>query len=182
MTFWEIILIGVGLSMDAATVSLTNGMIYPNLSRSKRLLMPLLFGLFQGIMPLAGFLAGGIFAELISDYASIVVFLILGIIGGKMFKEGFHSEETLASNSSLSVRMIFWQAIATSIDAFAVGVGFSAIGIAIAPAAVIIMLTTFVISFAAVFLGGGFGRLLGHKANLLGGVILMFLAIKALLG
>lgn len=181
MTLWEIILIGVGLSMDAATIALTNGMIYPQLSRRRRFLMPLFFGFFQGLMPLLGYLAGGLFAQLITQYAAVIVFLILGIIGLKMFKEGFGPIEASAAGSTLTVQLVLIQAVATSIDAFAVGISFSAVGTAIVPAALTIMTTTFIISALCVFLGAGVGRLLGRKANWLGGIILMILAFKALL-
>lgn len=181
MTLWEIILIGIGLSMDAATVALTNGMSYPRLSWPRRFLMPLFFGFFQGLMPLLGYLAGGLFAQLITQYAAVIVFLILGIIGLKMIKEGFGPVEETACGGTLTVQLVLFQAIATSIDAFAVGISFSAVGIAIVPAALIIMTTTFVISILCVFLGAGVGRLLGRKANWLGGAILLVLACKALL-
>lgn len=181
MTLLEIFLIGIGLSMDAATVSLTNGMLFPWLSWRKRLLIPLLFGLFQGLMPLLGYWAGSLFAHVISQYSGVTVFLILGIIGLKMFKEGFGPKAESRPCETLTLRLILLQAIATSIDAFAVGISFSAVGIAILPAIALIMATTFILSATSLRFGASAGRLLGYKANWLGGAILIILAFRALL-
>ena len=94
MGFIEIILIGLGLSMDAVAVSMANGMAYKNTTKAKTLAMPILFGVFQGLMPLIGYFAGGLFADVISKYANILVFVILGFIGGKMLKDNLgHKDE-----------------------------------------------------------------------------------------
>lgn len=214
----EIILIGIGLSMDAVAVSMTNGMVYKDAGKAKTYAMPILFGLFQGLMPLIGYFAGGLFADVISQYASILVFIILGFIGGKMLKDGIEHikeekeqakekqeqkntlvDETMVDGvttqeevaitvevqetdekKELTYKMLFIQAIATSIDAFAVGIGFSAMQVDILPAASIITFTTAICSLLAIFIGKKFGDLLGSKSELLGGAILVFLAIKAL--
>lgn len=214
----EIILIGIGLSMDAVAVSMTNGMVYKDAGKAKTYAMPILFGLFQGLMPLIGYFAGGLFADVISQYASILVFIILGFIGGKMLKDGIEHikeekeqvkekqeqkntlvDETMVDEvttqeevaitvevqeteekKELTYKMLFIQAIATSIDAFAVGIGFSAMQVDILPAASIITFTTAICSLLAIFIGKKFGDLLGSKSELLGGAILVFLAIKAL--
>lgn len=214
----EIILIGIGLSMDAVAVSMTNGMVYKDAGKAKTYAMPILFGLFQGLMPLIGYFAGGLFADVISQYASILVFIILGFIGGKMLKDGIEHikeekeqakekqeqkntlvDETMVDEvttqeevaitvevqeteekKELTYKMLFIQAIATSIDAFAVGIGFSAMQVDILPAAGIITFTTAICSLLAIFIGKKFGDLLGSKSELLGGAILVFLAIKAL--
>lgn len=190
MGFIEIILIGLGLSMDAVAVSMTNGMVYKDTPKSKTLAMPLLFGLFQGLMPLIGYFAGGLFADVISKYASLLVFLILGFIGGKMLKDGLshkkEEQETVETDESaeegkvLTYKTLVIQAIATSIDAFAVGIGFSAMQVSIVPATIVITLTTALCCLIAIFAGKKFGDLLGNKSEMLGGIILLVIAVKAL--
>ncbi|MEF9959983.1 MAG: manganese efflux pump [Niameybacter sp.] len=207
MGLLEIILIGIGLSMDAVAVSMTNGMVYKEAGKAKIYAMPILFGVFQGLMPLIGYFAGGLFADVISQYASLLIFVILGVIGGKMLRDGIlhlrkekeaigakglGQEETiteeemaigegkLEESKQLTYKMIFIQAIATSIDAFAVGIGFSVMQVEILSAAGIITLTTAICSLAAIFIGKKFGDLLGSKSELLGGTILILLAFKAL--
>jgi len=189
MGFIEIILIGLGLSMDAVAVSMANGMAYKNTTKAKTLAMPILFGVFQGLMPLIGYFAGGLFADVISKYANILVFVILGFIGGKMLKDnlGYKDEEEAeveegveAEGKVLTYKTLFIQAIATSIDAFAVGIGFSAMQVSIIPAVSIIMLTTAICCLIAIFAGKKVSSLLGGKAEILGGLILVIIAVKAL--
>ena len=183
MGFIEIILIGLGLSMDAVAVSMANGMAYKNTTKAKTLAMPILFGVFQGLMPLIGYFAGGLFADVISKYANILVFVILGFIGGKMLKDnlGHKVEEGVeAEGKVLTYKTLFIQAIATSIDAFAVGIGFSAMQVSIIPAVSIIMLTTAICCLIAIFAGKKVSSLLGGKAEILGGLILVIIAVKAL--
>lgn len=182
MGIWEIILLGIGLSMDAATVSMTNGMVYKNAETGKVAAMPILFGLFQGLMPLIGFFAGGLFANIISGYANILIFIILGIIGGKMLLDGLKKDkEQEKPVAKLTYRLVFLQAIATSIDAFAVGIGFNALGVNIYFAASIIAITTAICSLIAIYLGKKFGDLFENKSEILGGLILLFIAFKAIL-
>ena len=159
MSLFEIILIGIGLSMDAVAVSMTNGMVYKGSSKGKTYSMPIFFGVFQGLMPLIGYFAGGLFADVISQYACFLVFAILGFIGGKMIKDGLeHIQEEKEANEqnveveekeevkTLTYKMLFIQAIATSIDAFAVGIGFSVAQVNILPAVAIIGITTAICS------------------------------------
>lgn len=196
MSLFEIILIGIGLSMDAVAVSMTNGMVYKGSSKGKTYSMPIFFGAFQGLMPLIGYFAGGLFADVISQYAGLLVFAILGFIGGKMLKDGIEhtkeeketSEQSTEVNElesetevkTLTYKMLFVQAIATSIDAFAVGIGFSVAQVNILPAVGIIGITTALCSLAAIFIGKKFGDILGSKSEILGGTILVLIAIKAL--
>ena len=193
MGLFEIILIGIGLSMDAVAVSMTNGMVYKGSSKWKKYSMPIFFGVFQAIMPLIGYFAGGLFADVISQYACFLVFAILGFIGGKMIKDGIeHIKEEkemckileadeAEGGKMLTYKMLFVQAIATSIDAFAVGIGFSAIQVNILPVVVIIGITTAICSLVAISIGKKCGDLLGCKSEILGGTILILLAIKALI-
>ena len=180
MTVWEIFMIGVGLSMDAAAVCMTNSMTHRGTKRSTVLAQALFFGAFQALMPLLGYFACGFFTEFITKYSGIVVLLILGVIGGKMIFDGCRGGKEEQSGGALTYKILFFQAIATSIDAFAVGVGFSAMQVHILPAVLTIGVTTAVCSLAAIWLGKKFGVLLGHKDEILGGCILVFIGIKAL--
>lgn len=182
MNFWDVVFIGLGLSMDAVAVTVSNCLSMRKTSHGKIMMMPVFFGVFQAIMPLIGFYSGNIFAGWVSKYAGIAVFVILGSIGGKMLWEGFHPEkESEACNTMcLTYKVLFFQAVATSIDALAVGVGFSVIGASIGTSALIIGATTFFCSFGAIFIGKKFGDLLESKAEVLGGVILLVIGMKAL--
>lgn len=180
MSIWEILMIGVGLSMDAVAVSISNGLACPRMTRREKLSMPIAFGLFQGLMPLLGFFAGSLFADVISRYAGIVTLVILGFIGGKMVWDAFFEKEEGARCATLTMKMLLVQAIATSIDAFAVGVSFCASGANIFMAAPIIAATTFVCSLLALVVGKRFGALFGSKAQVVGGLILIAIGVKAM--
>ena len=177
MGFFEIFLIGVGLSMDAAAISMSNAMVHGK-QRSRLLEMAFMFGFFQGLMPVLGFFLCGIFSDVIARMGKILVMLILGFIGGKMLIDGLSHEEQ-ATSSKFTLGVIIAQAAATSIDAFAVGVGFRAQEVEIISAALIIAVTTFFIALAAVCIGKRFGDMLGKKAELLGGAILVAIGIKS---
>ena len=182
MGLFEIFLIGVGLSMDAVAVSMTNGMVYQCVSTKKLLAMPLFFGLFQALMPLLGFFAGSFFAFFIRKYSGIVILAILGMIGAKMVKDGFcHNAEERCITKVFTYKILFLQAVVTSIDAFAVGVGFAARGTDILFAVGVIGLITLLLSFLAILIGKRFGDLLGAKAEIVGGIILIAIGIKAVL-
>ncbi len=181
MTFGDIFLIGLGLSMDAVAVSVANGLAYPKLSLPKKLSMPISFGLFQGIMPLFGFWAGTLFSDIISRYAGITTFLVLCFIGGKMLWDAFHpSDDHERSLPKFSFGMLMAQAVATSIDAFAVGVSFCAIGINIATAVPIIAVITLICSAIALYAGKVFGEKIGGRAQFIGGILLIFMGVSAL--
>lgn len=182
MGMLEIVLLGIALSMDAVAVSLSNGLVYKKITSAKLLAMPLLFGFFQGAMPFIGYFAGGFFADFLDKYAGIISLVILGFIGIKMVVDGAKCEtdDDNCAVSSLTYRVLLVQAVATSIDAFAVGIGLSALGVEILPAVLIIALTTFLCCSAAVGLGKRFGHLLGNKAQIFGGIILIVIGIKAL--
>ncbi len=182
MTILDIVLIGLGLSMDAAAVSIANGLTYRNLTGLQKLSMPLAFGFFQALMPVLGYWAGSLFTDIISRYAGITAFVILGIIGGKMIKDSFDPEQDTCHVAGFTFGLLMAQAVATSIDAFAVGVSLCASGCSILSAAPIIGVTTFVCSMAALALGKVFGSKLGSKAQLLGGIILVLIGLKNLLG
>ena len=184
----EIIIIGLALSMDAFAVTISNTFVYPHASRARLLAMPIVFGVFQGLMPVLGFLLGSVAADLINQYAGIISLLILGIIGGKMIKDGIgalrNPAEENPEKGAIKVKILLpsvllAQAVATSIDAFVVGVSFLAQGANIAIAAPIVTLTTAVCCLIAVMLGKRFGVLLGNKAQILGGIVLVLIGLKA---
>lgn len=181
MSLIEIILVGIGLSMDAVAVSMSNGMVYRALPKRKWLLAPLFFGIFQGLMPLLGFFTGALFAKYIDCYAELLILLILGFIGGKMIYDGFKGGKDDTEEKALSTKLIFFQAVATSIDAFAVGIGFCAMNVNIYFASSLIAAVTFILSLFAFCVGRKFGDLLGNKAEIFGGTILVILAIKAII-
>ena len=177
----EVVLLGVALSMDAFAVTVSNVFAHRGLSRARAMLMPVFFGVFQGIMPLLGFFAGSLVADVIERYAGIVSFVILGFVGGKMIWDAFHEDEREdVDDKTLTVGSLFFQAIATSIDAFAVGVSFVGQGVEPFSTSGIIALTTFLCTCVALAVGRTFGNKLGEKASVVGGVVLVLIGIKAL--
>ncbi len=183
MSFFDVLLIGIGLAMDAAAVSMTNGMVYRNLKKSTYIAMPVFFGAFQTLMPIAGYYTGGLFADIIVKYSGIVIFIILGIIGANMIKEGIsdmRNKEETCEYKAMSLKVLLFQSIATSIDAFAVGIGFSVTEDGIWTPAALIGIVTAAIVCAAILIGRKFGDLLGCRAEILGGMILVFIGVKAL--
>lgn len=181
----EVLLTGVGLSMDAAAVGMTNGLNEPKMRLTKILLIALFFGVFQGVMPLIGYFAGTLFAEAVASIAPYVALVLLGFIGGKMIYEALKkSKEEEETVKNLGVGALTAQAIATSIDALAVGIsllalnGIGALKVNIFAACAIIAACTFVISLAAVFIGKKFGAVLADKAELIGGIILVAIGLK----
>ncbi len=185
MEFVELFLIAVGLSMDAFAVSIGNGTVIKN--KKKAVFAALMFGVFQAGMPIGGYYLGSAFAELISSYAPIIALVVLGIIGGKMIIESIgelrrkkkgEPEPSEAVSREPSIPTILIQAVATSIDALMVGVSFAAMSVDIVPAVLFIGIVTFVISLVGVFGGVKFGQLLGDRASLLGGVVLVAIGVK----
>ena len=169
--------------MDAVAVSMTNGMIYRSLRLRDYIGMLVFFAGFQMLMPVVGYFAGNLFAGIMTTYSGFVILLILGIIGGKMIKEGIvHLKEKKSPREKrLKAGILFFQAIATSMDALAVGIGFSFMRVSIGMAALEIGAVTAVMVVAAVFIGRRFGDLLGSKAEILGGAILVIIGVKAIL-
>lgn len=182
MQIWEVILIGVGLSMDAMAVSVSNCLAYGRSNKRRLAAMPLYFGGFQALMPILGACVGGLFADIIQKYSGWAVFLILGAIGASMVWEAIHGEEEEQSCKPLTHWMLLCQAVATSIDAFAVGVGLSAAGVSIVPAACTIGITTALCTVLGMGVGQRCGAMLESRAQVLGGVILILIGVKSLLG
>lgn len=190
MGILDILLTGVGLSMDAAAVSMTNGMNEPKMKLPKILLIALFYGVAQGLMPLIGYYAGSLFAEFVAKIAPWIALVLLGFIGGKMIFEAICAFEKKKNGEEeeeakpLSIGSLTVQTIATSIDALAVGVSLvalkvsGALAVNIFVAASMIAATTFVISLISVFIGKKFGELLSDKAELIGGLILVAIGLK----
>lgn len=179
-----LILLALGLAMDAAAVSVSNGVSYPNVRTKTALTYAALFGLFQAGMPAAGYLAGRGFSRLISSLDHWIALLLLGFIGGKMIWESverLRRPEQAPAAPRLTRSMMLAQAVATSIDALAVGITFAFLEVEILPAVACIAGTTFVLSAVGVKLGGLFGLRYRAKAQSLGGLILILLGVKILL-
>lgn len=182
MSIFEIFLIGVGLSMDAFAVSVTNGMCRKRSGTLKIALMcGICFGAFQGLMPTAGYALGSTFARFIEQYDHIIALVLLCYIGGKMVFDSFKGGEGFeASAGDIKISELIIQGIATSIDALAVGVSFATLlewrGMIMS--AGLIAATTFVIAIAGVLIGKRFGDILNNKAQLIGGLILIGIGVK----
>lgn len=182
MSAISIFMIGVGLSMDAFAVSIAKGMTMKKQELGKyALLLAFFFGLFQAGMPLLGWWVGSYFQEVIASIDHWVAFGLLGIIGINMIRESFHNEEDEKDCSQLTIKAILILAIATSIDALAVGISFAFLQVNIWLAISIIGVTTFVLSIIAVFIGFKLGGVLEKYAEILGGVILILIGTKILI-
>jgi manganese efflux pump family protein len=183
MSFTVIILLAIGLAMDAFAVSVTNGITIKNIRLKHALIISLFFGFFQAVMPVFGWLLGKGFNDIISTFDYWVVFFILLFIGLKMIYDSLKKSKNdlKAEQQSLNIYTIFMLAIATSIDAFAVGVGFSLIEMGIIFPSIIIGVITFILSFIGVYIGKKLGRLFGRKMEILGGLILIIIAFNVLL-
>ena len=180
MGIWELLLIAVGLSMDAAAVSMSNGMCFHRAGVKEAGRIAGAFGIFQGIMPLIGYYACSFFERESTSLDHWVALILLGFIGGKMIWESHAGHEVSHECVTLSGKLLFMQAIATSIDALAVGVSFVALPYegGILAAASVICAITFAVSFGAVFLGRRFGGILRNKAEFVGGLILVGIGVK----
>ena len=192
MELWEIFIIGVALAMDAVATSLANGMAEPRMRALKMLVMAGAFGLFQFGMPLIGYYCSAAFASLVEKIAPYLSFVLLGFIGGKMIfdaiREGNRQERTLTRREKrLGGGELVMQAIATSLDALAVGVTLLAtettagLPYHAVLCTLVIGVVTFALSLAAVFIGKKAGALIADKAEILGGVVLIFIGVKLLL-
>ena len=185
MTLVEIFLVGVGLSMDAFAVAICKGLAMPRVNRKRTLLIGLYFGVFQAIMPLTGWLLGSQFARRVTKMAPWIAFVLLAWIGGSMIRESLSTEEKeeKAEPAELRHRELLMLAIATSIDALAVGVSFSMVELTVPiyAAAALIGCTTFAISVAGVFVGNLFGARYKNRAEFVGGAILILIGLKILL-
>lgn len=179
MALSELILLALGLSMDASAVSISNSLCIDKVKIKHILQMALMFAVFQGIMPLIGYFAASNFESVISRFDHWIAFILLGIIGGKMLHESIKAEINQdCSLFTLTMKLLFVQAIATSIDALAVGVSLSALNVDIFYSISIISAVTFICCTAAVLAAKRFGNLLGKRAGIIGGIILIAIGVK----
>ena len=185
MTLLEIFLVGIGLSMDAFAVAICKGLAMPTINRKQTLLIAAYFGVFQALMPLTGWLLGSQFARHVTKMAPWIAFVLLAWIGGNMIRESLSKkeEDEEVEPAELRHKELFMLAIATSIDALAVGVSFSMVELAIpiGAAAALIGCTTFAISVGGVFVGHSFGARYKNRAEFVGGAILILIGVKILL-
>lgn len=185
MSFIDLFLIGVGLSMDAFAVAICQGLSMTRIKWGHALTVGLYFGGFQALMPFIGWMLGSQFADRIQQYDHWIAFILLVLIGGNMIREALSGDEEDAAQAETDLRLdhkkLFLMAIATSIDALAIGVTFAFLETAILPAIGIIGCTTFCISVAGVAVGCWFGARYKKRAEITGGAILVLLGIKILL-
>jgi putative Mn2+ efflux pump MntP len=182
MSFPEILFIALGLSMDSLAVSITCGIILKRFRIKHIFRIALFMGIFQGIMPLIGWLAGVTFQKYISEYDHWIAFGLLCVIGGKMLYEGiFAKDDTSNSLDPTKAITLLGLAIATSIDALAVGVSFAMLRIEVAFPVVIIGITTFLLSFVGATFSSKFGHKINLKMEIIGGIILIGIGVKILI-
>ena len=180
MGLLELFILAVGLSMDAFAVSVCKGLAMPKITLKRTLTVGLWFGGFQALMPAAGYLLGVQFRDKITAVDHWIAFILLGLIGANMIKEAC-SGDCEEENESLDIRTMFLLAVATSIDALAVGITFAFLDVHLLAAVSFIGITTFTLSAAGVKIGNVFGTRYKAKAELAGGVILILLGLKILL-
>jgi len=182
LKLYELFLIAVGLSMDAFAVAICKGLATDRLTKKHLIVVGLWFGGFQALMPLAGYLLGTGFQQYITSVDHWIAFVLLAAIGGNMIREALSKEEEECACCSLSVKAMLPMAVATSIDALAVGVTFALLpDVNIIAAVLFIGVTTFLLSALGVKVGNVFGSRWKSKAELLGGVILILMGLKILL-
>lgn len=178
----EAALLGVGLAMDAFSVSVSDGILLGRAKLRHALKIAFFFGVFQFIMPVIGYAAGSTFAGIIEAFDHWVAFMLLALIGGKMIYEAVTGEKEQEDvKNPLAFKTLLLLAIATSIDALAVGVTFATISSPVFLSSAIIGVVTFFISAAGVMLGSKCGDLFGNKAEIAGGVILILIGLKILI-
>ena len=180
MSFVELLLVAVGLSMDAFAVAVCRGLEMRRIDYRQALLIAVFFGGFQALMPAVGYLLGAGFEHYISSFDHWIAFALLAFIGGKMIWEAVQGGEE-EHPQQRSLKLLLMMAIATSIDALAVGITFAFLQMDILPSAATIGVTTFILSFAGVCAGNRFGARYKKKAEVVGGVVLVLIGVKILL-
>lgn len=184
MGFVELLLIGVGLSMDAFAVSICKGLGMQRVNWGHSLVIALFFGGFQALMPLLGWALGSQFAAYVTPVAPWVAFALLAFVGGKMLWDAFHEgeeDEAGQDTDRLDVKELFMLAIATSIDAYAVGLSFAFLQVDIVSSVAIIGVTTFALSLVGVSAGNIFGSRWERPSTIAGGAILILIGLHTLL-
>lgn len=177
----ELLIIAVGLSMDAFAVSICKGLSVCKVKPKNAMSVALWFGGFQALMPVLGYFLGVSFADLVSAVDHWITFVLLGVIGFKMVKESLERNESCEVDPDFSFRTMLTMAVATSIDAFAVGVSFAFLGVNIWMPVLLIGLITGLLSAGGIYLGNIFGSRYKSKAEFIGGFILVCMGLKILL-
>lgn len=180
MGLLELFILAVGLSMDAFAVSVCKGLATQRVNPKHMIIAGIWFGGFQALMPLVGYFLGMGFADFVASVDHWIAFILLGIIGGNMIKESCSKEEECCA-PDFSVKTMFAMAVATSIDALAIGVSFAFLKINIWEAILLIGITTALFSGAGVVIGNVFGSRYKSKAEFVGGFILLAMGLKILL-
>ncbi|MBR3449949.1 MAG: manganese efflux pump [Bacteroidales bacterium] len=181
MSFWEVFLLAVGVSMDAFAVSIGKGLTARRASWREALTVGLWFGGFQALMPVIGYYLGISFADLVTKIDHWIAFGLLLLIGGNMIREAFGEDEGKPTDSSFAFRTMLVLAIATSIDALAVGISFAFLGADLWRSILIIGITTFLFSAVGLLIGKKVGSRFHSGAEILGGVILIAIGLKILI-
>ena len=181
MDIISLLLLAVGLSMDAFAVSVCKGLALKKVSLRHMCIVGAWFGGFQALMPSLGYLLGSRFEQYITAIDHWIAFVLLVLIGANMIREALSKEEAEEANASLAFKTMLLMAVATSIDALAVGITFAFLSVHIIPAALTIGATTFLLSAAGVKVGNVFGLRYKKRAEIAGGVILCLLGVKILL-
>lgn len=180
MGIFEISVIGIGLAMDAFAVAVCKGLSMKKIDWKKAVIIALYFGFFQAMMPAIGFLLGSTFQSLVVSIDHWIAFALLSLIGGSMIKESFDGEDD-KKNDNVDFKNMIFLAIATSIDALAIGVTFAFFKINLLLSIVLIGIITFVLSIIGVKIGNKFGDKFQNKAEFAGGIILILIGIKILI-
>lgn len=176
----ELLLLSLGLAMDAFTVSICKGISMRKMNWKKAIIIGLYFGGFQALMPTLGYFLGTAFQSLVTSVDHWIAFVLLGIIGGEMIKESFEIDSE-NQNDDVSFKTMIILAIATSIDALAVGITFAFLNVNLGLAVSLIGIITFILAVAGTKIGNRFGDKYEKKAEFVGGVILILLGVKILL-
>ena len=181
MTGLEIWLLAIGLAMDCFAVSIASGIILKRVRMRPMLIMALAFGFFQALMPLLGWIGASFFSHLIENIDHWIAFAILAFLGGRMVLESFKDEDCRHEFDPTSLKVVSALAVATSIDALAVGISFAAVSANIWLSAGLIGVITFSLSYLGVFFGKRLGCAFQKKAVVTGGVVLILIGAKILL-
>lgn len=181
MSMFTLFVTAVGLSMDAFAVSICKGLAMKKLSMKKAFVIGLWFGGFQALMPAVGYLLGSRFEQYVTAIDHWIAFVLLALIGANMIKEALSKDESYEANDSVDIKTMFLLAVATSIDALAVGVTYAFLQVAIVPAVSFIGVTTLLLSIIGVKIGNVFGMKYKSRAELTGGIILIVMGLKILL-
>ena len=179
----ELFILAVGLSMDAFAVSVCKGLSLGKIKTKHMCIAGAWFGGFQALMPLIGYFAGRFLSDFVTNYSHWIAFILLAFIGGKMLWDVFHEKEeetTEKVDARLDHKELFMLAIATSIDALAVGIAFACLDVQIWSSISIIGCVTLVLSFCGVWIGNRFGNRFEKKAEIAGGLVLILIGVKIL--